>query len=149
MVEATLKVRMSMQDAHYAGNLVDGARMLNLFGDVGTELAIRYDGDEGLFQIGFAVADACDPSPNVTAVLDVHDGTEIPVTDGQFVEFEVDDEGVEIEYEDGLLEIEAPKVTLRVTAIDASGKSAMAEVEPAGLTGDNDDDTLASAELDD
>jgi 3-aminobutyryl-CoA ammonia-lyase len=50
MVEATLKVRMSMQDAHYAGNLVDGARMLNLFGDVGTELAIRYDGDEGLFR---------------------------------------------------------------------------------------------------
>jgi len=50
MIEATLKVRMSMHDAHYAGNLVDGARMLNLFGDVGTELSIRYDGDEGLFR---------------------------------------------------------------------------------------------------
>ncbi|MFC1895539.1 hotdog domain-containing protein [Thermodesulfobacteriota bacterium] len=50
MLEATLKVRMSMHDAHYAGNLVDGARVLNLFGDVATELAIRHDGDEGLFR---------------------------------------------------------------------------------------------------
>jgi 3-aminobutyryl-CoA ammonia-lyase len=40
---------MSMHDAHYGGNLVDGAKMLNLFGDVATELLIRQDGDEGLF----------------------------------------------------------------------------------------------------
>jgi 3-aminobutyryl-CoA ammonia-lyase len=39
-----------MDDAHYGGNLVDGARMLKLFGDVATELLIRYDGDEGLFR---------------------------------------------------------------------------------------------------
>jgi len=38
-----------MQDAHYGGNLVDG-RILGLFGDVATELLIRYDGDEGLFR---------------------------------------------------------------------------------------------------
>jgi len=41
---------MGTQDAHYAGNLVDGARMLALFGDVATELLIRTDGDEGLFR---------------------------------------------------------------------------------------------------
>jgi 3-aminobutyryl-CoA ammonia-lyase len=35
--------------AHYAGNLVDGAYVLALFGDVATELMIRTDGDEGLF----------------------------------------------------------------------------------------------------
>lgn len=35
--------------AHYAGNLVDGAYVLGLFGDVATELCIRCDGDEGLF----------------------------------------------------------------------------------------------------
>lgn len=35
--------------AHYAGNLVDGAYVLGLFGDVATELCIRTDGDEGLF----------------------------------------------------------------------------------------------------
>ncbi len=41
---------MSTADAHYGGNLVDGARMLALFGDVATELLIRADGDEGLFR---------------------------------------------------------------------------------------------------
>ena len=35
--------------AHYAGNLVDGAYALALFGDVATEVCIRGDGDEGLF----------------------------------------------------------------------------------------------------
>ena len=35
--------------AHYAGNLVDGAYVLALFGDVATELMIHTDGDEGLF----------------------------------------------------------------------------------------------------
>lgn len=35
--------------AHYAGNLVDGAYGLGLFGDVATDLCIRCDGDEGLF----------------------------------------------------------------------------------------------------
>lgn len=40
---------MSAHDAHYGGDLVDGARMLGLFGDVATELLIQLDGDEGLF----------------------------------------------------------------------------------------------------
>jgi 3-aminobutyryl-CoA ammonia-lyase len=44
-----IRLRMSAHDAHYGGNLVDGARMLSLFGDVATELLIRFDGDEGLF----------------------------------------------------------------------------------------------------
>ncbi|MEJ3744296.1 hotdog domain-containing protein [Actinomycetes bacterium KLBMP 9797] len=35
--------------AHYAGQLVDGAYALALFGDVATEVCIRTDGDEGLF----------------------------------------------------------------------------------------------------
>ncbi len=35
-------------DAHYGGNLVNGAFVLALFGDVATEAAIRMDGDEGL-----------------------------------------------------------------------------------------------------
>ncbi len=45
-----LRLRMSAHDAHYAGELVDGARMLALFGDLATELLIRLDGDEGLFR---------------------------------------------------------------------------------------------------
>jgi len=44
-----IRLRMSAHDAHYAGHLVDGAKMLHLFGDVATELLIRSDGDEGLF----------------------------------------------------------------------------------------------------
>ncbi len=48
--EALIRLRMSSHDAHYAGDLVDGARMLSLFGDLATELLVRYDGDEGLFR---------------------------------------------------------------------------------------------------
>jgi 3-aminobutyryl-CoA ammonia-lyase len=50
MEKALIRVRMSSHDAHYGGNLVDGAKMLQLFGDVATELLIRHDGDEGLFK---------------------------------------------------------------------------------------------------
>lgn len=49
-LKALIRMRMSAHDAHYGGNLVDGARMLQLFGDVATELLIRNDGDEGLFR---------------------------------------------------------------------------------------------------
>jgi 3-aminobutyryl-CoA ammonia-lyase len=44
----TLRLRMAQTDAHYGGNLVAGAKVMELFGDVATELAIRHDGDEGL-----------------------------------------------------------------------------------------------------
>lgn len=47
--KSMIRLRMSSSDAHYGGNLVDGARMLQLFGDVATELLIIQDGDEGLF----------------------------------------------------------------------------------------------------
>ena len=49
MANAMIRVRMSAGDAHYGGDLVDGAKMLQLFGDVATELLIQNDGDEGLF----------------------------------------------------------------------------------------------------
>ena len=48
--EASIRLRLSSHDEHYAGKLVDGAKILNLFGDVATELTIRYDGDEGLLR---------------------------------------------------------------------------------------------------
>jgi 3-aminobutyryl-CoA ammonia-lyase len=48
--KVVLRLRMSQADAHYGGGLVDGARMLALFGDVATELLVRHDGDEGLFR---------------------------------------------------------------------------------------------------
>jgi len=43
-----IRVRLSASDAHYGGQLVNGAHMLSLFGDIATELAILCDGDEGL-----------------------------------------------------------------------------------------------------
>jgi len=48
-LKTMLRLRMSTHDAHYGGNLVDGARVMALFGDLATELLIRHDGDEGLF----------------------------------------------------------------------------------------------------
>ncbi|HON54372.1 MAG TPA: hotdog fold domain-containing protein [Bacteroidales bacterium] len=48
--KSMIRMRMSSHDAHYGGNLVDGAKILELFGDVATELLIQHDGDEGLFK---------------------------------------------------------------------------------------------------
>jgi len=47
-LEARHRLRLSQADAHYGGDLVAGGRLLELFGDVATELCIRSDGDEGL-----------------------------------------------------------------------------------------------------
>ncbi len=48
-MEAMLRVRVGEHDAHYGGGLVAGAKIMEFFGDVATELCIRHDGDEGLF----------------------------------------------------------------------------------------------------
>lgn len=45
---ALIRVRIGQEDSHYGGGLVDGARILRLFGDLVTEITIRTDGDEGL-----------------------------------------------------------------------------------------------------
>jgi 3-aminobutyryl-CoA ammonia-lyase len=47
---STIRRRLGPEDAHYAGNLVAGAKQLEIVGDLITELAMRYDGDEGLFR---------------------------------------------------------------------------------------------------
>ena len=47
--KVTLRVRMSAGEAHYAGELVNGSHILDFWGDVGTELAIRLHGNESLF----------------------------------------------------------------------------------------------------
>ena len=48
-ITSMIRLRMSHKDAHYGGNLVDGAHCVHLFGDIATELLIKLDGDEGLF----------------------------------------------------------------------------------------------------
>lgn len=55
MSGVTIRLRIGHEKAHYGGNLVDGALMLHLFGDVATELLILRDGDEGLFRAYEAV----------------------------------------------------------------------------------------------
>ncbi len=50
MEKVLIRMRLSAHNAHYGGNLVDGAFITQLFGDAATELLIRNDGDEGLFR---------------------------------------------------------------------------------------------------
>src|SRR5437763_14993276 len=52
---AHIRRRLRSEDAHYGGNLVAGATQLEIVGDLITELAMRYDGDEGLFRAYEAV----------------------------------------------------------------------------------------------
>ena len=47
---AHIRLRLGQEDAHYGGNLVAGATQLRIVGDLITEHAMRYDGDEGLFR---------------------------------------------------------------------------------------------------
>jgi 3-aminobutyryl-CoA ammonia-lyase len=47
---ALIRLRLGQEDAHYGDDLVAGARQLEIVGDLITELAMRFDGDEGLFR---------------------------------------------------------------------------------------------------
>ena len=47
---AYIRLRLGQEEAHYGGNLVAGATQLKIVGDLITELAMRHDGDEGLFR---------------------------------------------------------------------------------------------------
>jgi len=49
-IKSLLRVRISDAEAHYGGKLASGAKIMELFGDVATELCILNDGDEGLFR---------------------------------------------------------------------------------------------------
>lgn len=52
---AMIRLRLGQEDAHYGGNLVAGATQLKVIGDLITELAMKHDGDEGLFRAYEAV----------------------------------------------------------------------------------------------
>lgn len=49
-MQSLIRLRMSTSDGHYAGGLVDGARILQLMSDAVTEVLIQNDGDEGLMR---------------------------------------------------------------------------------------------------
>jgi 3-aminobutyryl-CoA ammonia-lyase len=105
-VKASVRLRMSQADAHYGGNLVDGARMLALFGDVATELCIRQDGDEGLFR--------------------AYDSVEFlaPVYAGDFIEAE--GEIVEVGRTSRKMRFEARKVIQPLPGVSASTAEVLA-----------------------
>ena len=46
--DARIRLRFGPTDARYAGGLVAGARAMEIFGDLETEIALREGGDEGL-----------------------------------------------------------------------------------------------------
>ena len=48
-VEAFLRLRVGSEDAHY-GTIAAGAFVMQLFGDLATEITVRRDGDEGLLR---------------------------------------------------------------------------------------------------
>ena len=43
-----MRLRLGPNDARYAGGLVAGAKAMEIFGDLETEIALREGGDEGL-----------------------------------------------------------------------------------------------------
>ncbi len=48
-ITALLRVRVGHEDAHY-GTIASGAYVMQLFGDLATELTMRRDGDQGLLR---------------------------------------------------------------------------------------------------
>ena len=48
-IEAFVRIRVGSEDAHY-GTIAAGAFVMQLFGDLATEITVRRDGDEGLLR---------------------------------------------------------------------------------------------------
>jgi 3-aminobutyryl-CoA ammonia-lyase len=48
-IQAYLRLRVGSEDAHY-GTIAAGAFVMQLFGDLATEITVRRDGDEGLLR---------------------------------------------------------------------------------------------------
>src|SRR6266487_849830 len=48
-ITASLRIRVGSEDAHY-GTIAAGAFVMQLFGDLATEITVRRDGDEGLLR---------------------------------------------------------------------------------------------------
>src|SRR3989449_10604668 len=48
-VLASIRIRVGSEDAHY-GTIAAGAFVMQLFGDLATEITVRRDGDEGLLR---------------------------------------------------------------------------------------------------
>ncbi|MEE8537683.1 MAG: hypothetical protein V3S71_06705 [Acidobacteriota bacterium] len=89
--------------------------------------------DEGRFRVEFSCSDTCG---DVTTTAKLN---RIPVKNGQAVELKVDDDR-EVEFDDGILELEAPSFSLDVFCTDASGNTGTATAMPVFATDDDDKD---------
>ena len=96
------------------------------------------DDDEGRFRVEYGCSDACDTNPSITLA----ELNGIAVANGQIVELELedDDEGQEVEWDDGILQIEASSFELVVECVDASGNEATATAVPQFADDDDEDD---------
>lgn len=95
------------------------------------------DDDEGRFRVEFSCTDNCNAGPAITA--STLNG--VPVTNGQIVELELDDDdGQEVEFDDGILSIEAASFELVVVCEDASGNVGEATAMPMFVDEDDDKD---------
>ena len=68
------------------------------------------DDDKGLFRVEFSCGDTCDENPTITSAT----LNGVPVTNGQLVQLELDDDEQEVEEDDGVLEIAASSFELVV-----------------------------------
>jgi len=100
------------------------------------------DDDERAFRVQFSAVDNCDPEPAVEAFIRAC-RRKIPIQKNQVFKFERDDD-CEIEWDDGMLEIEAKRAVLEVRATDAAGNvattKASTRIRPGKGDGDDDDD---------
>ncbi len=135
--ELTLKIQSANLDGTGVMDIVtglSGPSSLTLLEDATppdvTAALVPVGDDDDEFRVVFTCTDAVDASPVSSA-----DINGIAVANGQIVELELDDD--EVEWDDGILKIEAPSITLTVTCTDASGNTTTVTVE---LTDDDDDD---------
>ena len=92
--------------------------------------------DDGRILIEFDASNNCG-AVSVSAVIELgcHDddddggAAEVAVVSGQTIEVECDDEDCEVEFDEGILEIEATNASLVVTATDECGNEATCTVE--------------------
>ena len=98
------------------------------------------DDDDERLLIEFSATDNCGLE-SVSSVIETP-CRDIPVVDGQIVELECEDDDCELDFENGILDIEATTATLVVTAEDECGNTATCTVDLCALLPEDDDDII-------
>ena len=110
------------------------------------------DDDKSIFMVQFSAGDNCDTELDTSAEINAC-GRFIPVSNGQKIEVEIEEDDCEIEWDDGRLEIEAQEVILEVIAEDVSGNvgtdTAIPHFSAEGNDEDNEEDEDSESDDDD